>query len=162
MSVRVDGSIQNTVNMSMELHFHQSFVPLRNPIKPTNRGFSVFRNISASVGESWGSSAVIPFPTINPSLRWKKIHANWRTQQFEWIAVAIVLVRIRETGWCKFFLPHWNLKSRTKPYGVRDAEVGWSTALQVGRSRVRFPIVSLEFLIDILPAALWPWGWLSL
>jgi hypothetical protein len=31
------------------------------------------------------------------------------------------------------------------------------TALQVGRSRVRFPMVSLEFFIDkILPAALWP------
>ena len=30
------------------------------------------------------------------------------------------------------------------------------TALQAGRSRVRFPMVSLEFLIDvILPAALW-------
>jgi len=54
MSVRVAGSIQNTVNvnMSMELHFHQSFVPQRNPIKPINRGLSVFRNISASVGES--------------------------------------------------------------------------------------------------------------
>jgi len=33
------------------------------------------------------------------------------------------------------------------------------TALQVGRSRVRFPMVSLEFFIDIiLPAALWPCG----
>ena len=34
-----------------------------------------------------------------------------------------------------------------------------STAPQVGRSQVRFPMVSLEFFIDIiLPAALWPWG----
>jgi len=31
------------------------------------------------------------------------------------------------------------------------------------RSQVRFPMVSLAFFIDIvLPAALWPWGWLSL
>ena len=35
----------------------------------------------------------------------------------------------------------------------------WSTALQTGRSRFRFPMVSLEFFIDIiLPAALWPLG----
>jgi hypothetical protein len=35
---------------------------------------------------------------------------------------------------------------------------GWGTALQVGRSPDRFPMVSLEFFIDIiLPAALWPW-----
>ena len=40
--------------------------------------------------------------------------------------------------------------------------VGSGTALQAGRSQVRFPIVLLEFFIDIiLPAALWPWGWLS-
>ena len=46
---------------------------------------------------------------------------------------------------------------------ARGSAVGWGTALQVGRSRVRFPMVSLEFFIDIiLPASLWPWGWLSL
>jgi hypothetical protein len=51
----------------------------------------------------------------------------------------------------------------THDRGVRGGTVDWGTALQVGRSRVRFPMVSLEFFIDvILPAALWPWGWLSL
>ena len=47
------------------------------------------------------------------------------------------------------------------PTGARGGAVGSGTALQTGRSRVRFPIVSLEFFIEItLPAA--PWGWLSL
>ena len=37
--------------------------------------------------------------------------------------------------------------------------VGKGTALQTGRSRVRFPMVSLQFFIEIiLPTALWPWG----
>jgi len=30
--------------------------------------------------------------------------------------------------------------------GVRGGAVGWGTALQAGRSRVRFPMVSLEFI----------------
>jgi len=42
---------------------------------------------------------------------------------------------------------------------VRGGTVGWGTTLQVWRLRVRFPMVSLEFFIDIfLPAALWPRG----
>jgi hypothetical protein len=40
---------------------------------------------------------------------------------------------------------------------------GWGTALQTGRSRDRFLMVSLEFFIGIiLSAAVWPWGQLSL
>jgi len=42
---------------------------------------------------------------------------------------------------------------------ARGGALSWGTSLQEGRSRVRFPTVSLEFFIDI---SLWPWGWLSL
>jgi hypothetical protein len=46
---------------------------------------------------------------------------------------------------------------------ARDGAVGWGTALQVGRSQVRFTIGSLAFYIDVtLAAALWPWGRFSL
>jgi hypothetical protein len=47
--------------------------------------------------------------------------------------------------------------------GACSSVVGWGTTLQAGRSRVRFLVKSLDFSINlILPAALWPWGWLSL
>jgi hypothetical protein len=43
--------------------------------------------------------------------------------------------------------------------GARCGAVGWGTALQAGSIHVGV----LEFFIYIiLPAALWPWGWLSL
>jgi hypothetical protein len=39
----------------------------------------------------------------------------------------------------------------------RGDAVGWGTELQAGRSRFRFPIVSLEFFINLIfPATLWP------
>jgi hypothetical protein len=46
---------------------------------------------------------------------------------------------------------------------ARGGAVGRHTALQTGTSRVRFPMVSLEFFTDIIVSvALWPWGRLSL
>jgi hypothetical protein len=33
---------------------------------------------------------------------------------------------------------------------VHGVAVGWGTVLQAGRSRVRFPMVPLEFVIDII------------
>jgi hypothetical protein len=45
----------------------------------------------------------------------------------------------------------------------RGSSVSWGTALQAGRSRVRFPMGSVECFIGIiLPVVLWPWGRLSL
>jgi hypothetical protein len=45
----------------------------------------------------------------------------------------------------------------------RSGAVCWRIALQAVRSWVQFPVVSLQFFIDItLPGALWSWGRLSL
>jgi hypothetical protein len=48
-------------------------------------------------------------------------------------------------------------------YGGTRWRSGWGTTIQTRKSRDRFPMVTLEFFIDIsFPASLWTWGRLSL
>jgi hypothetical protein len=63
-----------------------------------------------------------------------------------------------------FFLPIKQNITRLCNYGYRHTpHGGWGTVLQAGMSKFRFPMVSLEFFLDIiLPAAVWPWGWQNL
>ena len=56
-----------------------------------------------------------------------------------------------------YILKLGNLTHLRHGSGTRRGAVGWGTALQAGRSRVPFPMVSMQFFIDIiLPAVLSP------
>ena len=82
---------------------------------------------------------------------------TWFSILFKWMKVMDVS-RATDCFWTSVILVF-----HSHQMGARGNTVGGSTALQAGRSRVRFPMVSLEFfIVIILSAALWPWGWLRL
>ena len=93
-----------------------------------------------------------------------------RAKASNWTLVSI-LYRVEE--WVELYLPFPHTPSLRiqellilrNSYLVEDPvrAVGWDIALQAGRSRVRFSKVSSEFFIHVIfPAAVWPWGRLSL
>jgi hypothetical protein len=57
------------------------------------------------------------------------------------VSLALFVCTFKNTG----RIYYKNLPSIIKHLGARASAVGWGTALQAGRSRVRFPMVSLDF-----------------
>jgi len=58
---------------------------------------------------------------------------------------------------------HGNMTVKNKNTLILHKATSLFHALQAGRSWFWFPILSLEFFIDIiLQAALWPWGRINL
>jgi len=88
--------------------------------------------------------------------------ANHSAKRVSFIAVLSTAVATACPGGWKLSMRQIGCEGGKNP-DILGGAVGSDTALQAGRSRVRFSMVSLECFIDIiLPAALWPWGRLSL
>jgi hypothetical protein len=89
---------------------------------------------------------------INEFVRLSACSASETTDQV-WIASGMTLHQTRSLMFCGGC-----------PLSGRGSVVAWGTMLKAGKSRIRFPMRSLDFAIDLIfPAALlWPWGQLSL
>jgi hypothetical protein len=65
-------------------------------------------------------------------------------------------------SWLSEFI-HLDFWPELSSWRARGIIVGWDTMIQTGKPRIRFPMWSLHFSIDVIfPAALWPWDRLSL
>jgi hypothetical protein len=144
---------------------HQVCVPQPSYLKQTEVPFSRGKGAMAWADHSPTSSTkakmrvAMPVPPIC-------LHGRCFIKHISAFAIYLYLTNIN----CKRLLKSqtWLLSTNCEcvqknPKFYEPISLDSSTALQTGRSWVRFPMVSLEFFIDIiLPAALWPWGRLSL
>jgi hypothetical protein len=103
-------------------------------------------------------------------------HLNYVNEDIldsEWLYIHVVRthVVILMYSWDNFNnpIPHAKVQQESVYvglyfyYGARGGVVGWGTMQQAGMLRVRFPMKSLDcFNWPNQPAALWPWGGLSL
>jgi hypothetical protein len=80
-------------------------------------------------------------------------------RQFYWLNI---LVKVCYTWWLSCSLTNNTYYINDNLTLKRGSIVDWGNMLQAGRSRFRVPKMWIFSIDPILPAALWPWGRLSL
>jgi len=126
-----------------------------------NIGHNFLGHLS-TFGTTMGQDEICQRPCIRVSLESIRYFTKWSLLMHRKLSVAHYRTALRKDRTIAF---QWEDVCRNQYIyiGSRIGAVGWGTAPQAGRSQVRFQMVSLEFFIDIiLPATLWPRGWLSL
>ena len=87
-----------------------------------------------------------------------KEHSLLKYKERHILSSKIMRVAVRKSELFRLLSLHLNFTRR-----IRVGADDYGTSLQAGRPRVRFPVGSLGFFIDIiLPAAMWLWGRLGL
>ena len=99
------------------------------------------RDLSFLSSHAWENTS--PIAILNPEGYSRNTHEGpWRLMQWKWDGKVFCLLLYM---------------------GTSGGAVGWCTALQAGRSRIRSPMVWFEIFIDIIfLAILWSWDRLSL
>jgi hypothetical protein len=106
---------------------------------------------------AWQKTDIAPLCVIF-RIFWNDINKSKLHSQIARRLIRGMLAAIPESCIVPFYICNMyelNVQYYCVVWGAGGGAVGWGCA--------RFPVVSLEFFIGIvLPATLWPWGWLSL
>jgi hypothetical protein len=179
---------RSTQNESVEINAYRRHVPIPHAASATSRTWPFCSGAGILQAAQWQSPVALLHPRTDAAQFSRDgVHNRhnshvWSDENLHATVESNFQIRFIVSVWCavlddqvigpfifegrlagEMYLRRRNCSSVCRMWGARGGVVGSGTALQAGTSRVRFPMVSLEFFIDIIVSvALWPWGRLSL